>query len=366
MDKKYKFYLEAKLAPIEETISLRKEVASVIDLPQEKDRQPDLSYFSSIFVSTGTNLNDAHFLPSELVAAEETIVGKAVDIEHEEDQIIGHIYASEFTDKEGKKLDVTTLKNQEIASLDEQGMHVEIASVIYKTRFPEISKEIKDGNWMVSMEAYYTSYDVLIGNTILTQDEAMALGFDCADDSLYGSDAKIVKAGETVDEGKLARVLRGICFSGVGVVKNPANPPSVVLDATASKNKEGMVILNYDLLEKSNINNVTIPTIEEVKKEEKSELQYDDTVGLCVNYHKEVNDSVVKDQDSKVMYSNWCSKYDTNCTTSGDATGEKCLRNTVTANIKKLVEERLEAVYKNNKIDMLTKNLVTILKKQNN
>ena len=103
-DKGFKFYLEAEFKEVKPTEDLVKEVASVIDLPAEKDRQPDLSYFSSIFVSTGTNLNNAHFLASEIIQADETIPFKAVDIEHEEDHIIGHIYSHAYRDASGKEL----------------------------------------------------------------------------------------------------------------------------------------------------------------------------------------------------------------------------------------------------------------------
>ena len=106
---KHKFYMTASLECVKETEALRKEVASVIPLPSVKDRQPDLAYFTSRFVSSGTNLNNAHFMGSELVKSSQTIVAKAVDVEHNEEEIIGHIYACAFTDKDGNKLDIQEL-----------------------------------------------------------------------------------------------------------------------------------------------------------------------------------------------------------------------------------------------------------------
>jgi len=360
--KGYKFYLEADIQSLKETVALKKEVASVIKLPSNKDKQPDLSYFSSIFVSTGTNLNNAHFLASELVMAENTIAGKAVDIEHEEEQIIGHIYSNVFTDSAGKKLELAELQNKEIAALDDQDMHVEIASVVYKTRFPEIAEEIKEGKWKVSMEAYYTSYDVKVGNTILTVDEAQALGLDVGNEATYGSSAKILKAGEVVDEGKVARVLRGICFSGVGIVKNPANPPSVVLE-TAS-DKEEIIILDYDNIDKNNTNKVTSTKVEASKElAGAGDKNYPVTTGVCVNYKKEVLDSVVKDQDTEVLQTEWCTKYDTTCPVAGNAKEPACLRNTVTASVSDIVYSRIEELNKESKVEELTKKLIKILKK---
>ena len=360
----YKFYLEADILPVVETVDLRKEVASVIDLPDKGDRQPDLSYFSSIFVSTGTNLNNAHFLASELVMAENTVVGKAVDVEHEEDQIIGHIYKCAFTDTSGNMLDTAKLRKMEIASLDDQDMNIEIASVVYKTRFPEVAKEIINKKWKVSMEVYYKDYDILVGNTILTKDEAIACGFDVSKEENYGKVAKLVMADKVVAEGKVVRVLRGLCFSGVGIVKNPANPPSVVLEAVATKDDKIVSKKEVVIENDSKNNNVTIINTEDEKnlhsdKQSKSELQYNDTVGICVNYHKEILDSQTKDPDSKVFGEHVCTKFDATCPTYGNATDVACLRNVITASVESIVND----FCKKYAIEELTDNLYYVLNK---
>ena len=72
-----KIYLEADIELHKETAALRERASKIINLPDEKKKQPDLLYFSAIFVSSGENLNHAYFLPSELVAAEGTIINKA-------------------------------------------------------------------------------------------------------------------------------------------------------------------------------------------------------------------------------------------------------------------------------------------------
>ena len=88
----------------EETSAMRKAAASIIDLPTD-NKQHDLQYFSAVYVSTGTNLNFAHFMGSEIVAAKDTIASKALDIEHTEDEIIGHLYDYAFMDTAGNKID---------------------------------------------------------------------------------------------------------------------------------------------------------------------------------------------------------------------------------------------------------------------
>ena len=95
-------------------------VASILEFPENK--QPDLLYFSAILVSSGENLNHAFFLPSELVLAEGTIVNKAVDREHAEEEVIGHIYDRVYLDKNGKLLSLEDL--QEHASVDNMDMDI--------------------------------------------------------------------------------------------------------------------------------------------------------------------------------------------------------------------------------------------------
>jgi len=204
-----KFYLEADIQLEETTEDLQKAFAAVIELPRNEDKQPDLQYFSAIFVSAGTNLNGAHFLPSELVKAEDTIVSKALDVEHKEEEIIGHIYDRAFIDDDHKRLDLQELAKKEDASLDTENndMHVVIAGVIYKNRFPNLAKEVSSGEWKVSMECYFSNYDVKVGEMILTRREAESMGL-AEDDRLFGKLAKIVKKGKEIAEGRLERVLR--------------------------------------------------------------------------------------------------------------------------------------------------------------
>lgn len=364
---KHKFYMTASLDYVKETEALRKEVASVIPLPAIDERQPDLAYFTSRFVSTGTNLNNAHFMGSELVKARNTVVAKAVDVEHEEDDIIGHIYACEFTDAKGNKLDSKELASYDPSKLDAQDMHIEIASVVYKTRFPSLAKEIKDGEWKVSMEAYYTSYDVLVGSTVLSAEEAQLMGFDVANESLYGKAAKIVKGGDVVDQGTVAKVLRGICFSGVGIVKQPANKPSIVFEATAGvdenedKSVKDVIEFNYDKLEKAN-NNVTSSNVD--TNAELETATADDSPGICVYYKKESVDSLFKDQDSNVVSSNWCGKFAATCTTTGDYTNPNCLAKVFTPEfIMDVAKRKLDELQKEQALDTLVDTINELLKK---
>jgi len=369
-----KFYLEAEIKLEEETEDLKKAFAAAIELPKGDDKQPDLQYFSAIFVSAGTNLNGAHFLPSELVKAEDTIVSKALDVEHKEEDIIGHIYDRAFVDSDNNRLDLAELANKEDASLDRENndMHVVIAGVIYKNRFPNLAKEVADGEWKVSMECYFSNYDVKIGNMILTRKEAEMMGL-AHDDRLFGKLAKIIKKGKEIAEGKLERVLRGIVFSGCGVVKNPANPPSVILETAADKgtkhDPKEIIILDYDKLEEEN--KLTSSSVEgdtsvitDPSESEDAELQYDDTTGICVNYKRRVYAGEPEGPDTEVVNTDWCTLYDKGCTSfSRDTTDPDCLRNQVSKAAKTYAKKLLTKREESDRRQELTKRLKDTLEK---
>jgi hypothetical protein len=345
-------------------------VASIIDLPTGKDKQPDLLYFTAIFVSSGANLNNAYFQPSELVKAEHTIKNKALDIEHKEEDIVGHIYDRAFIGKDGSILSLKELSALDSDMIDKNEMHVVIAGIVYKDRFPELAKEISEGKWKVSMETFYSGYDVKIGDMILDKNNAESLGLVVSNS--VGKLAKVIKNKIEIAEGKVTRVLRNLIFSGCGFVKNPANPPSVVLE-TANKNlinnenDSSIIILDYDVINKdvadTIVNDVTIDDV--LKKNiEESELQYNDSVGICVSYKKEVIAEAVKDQDSKVARTDWCALFETSCTSSSrDTTDPKCLRTvaliTAAEFTKKLVAKKIN----NDKRQDLLERLSNSLKK---
>ena len=350
----YKIEIVAVIELQDETAILKKAAASVIEFPD--DKQMDLQYFTAIYVSTGTNLNYAHFLASEIVKAKDTIVSKALDIEHEEEKIIGHLYDYAFIRKNGDEVSFKELSSMETAELDNTEMHVVMAGIIYKNRFPEIAKEVAAGNWKVSMECYYSSYDIGVGNLILDRRDAEALGLASEEDGeLLGKHAKVIKEGKEISEGEITRVLRGICFSGCGIVKNPANPPSIILEVAGKdgdKLEDDTFVLDISDSYVPDVNKVTSSNIEgkdqtnDNLETEDAELQYSDTVGICVSFKKEVYAEAVKDEDTKVLHENWCTLYDAACTSFGaDATDIDCLRNkkaisTANAYIAKLLSEK--------------------------
>ncbi len=343
-------YLEADIVLEEETAALREAASSVITLPADGDKQPDLQYFSAIFVSSGQNLNNAFFMPSELIKAEGSIINKALDIEHKEEDIIGHIYERAFSDKEGNPLDVGELASLETAALDGKDIHVHIAGIIYKKRFPEVAEEVAEGKWKVSMETYFRDYDVKIGDLVISRNEAESLGIASNDDSFFGKVASVIKEGKEIAKGTVVRVLRDLVFSGCGIVEKPANPPSVIFETA------GDVVLSYSSESDSEVPEEASQTSDE----ETSDL--DSNIGICVSYKKRIIDSTIADQDSQVVHENWCTFQDNTCTSfSRDTTDPDCLRRQVKAVATEYALKLMEERDKKSNIDELTNGLKAAL-----
>ncbi len=316
--------LEVDIEFFEGTEELKQEAASVVQFPENKT--PDMLFFSGILLSSGENLNKAYFMPSELVKAHNTIVNKAIDIEHAEDKVVGHIYSSVFTDRNGIKLDMETLKNMKQDVLENIDIDVVIAGLLYKSRFPELAEEVENSKWKLSMETYFTDYDIKIGDLILSKKEAEALGL--ASDEVLGRVARILKKGKEIAKGEITRVLRNLLFSGCGLVKNPANPRSVILETADKKEQENadiVVELGNDK-EEANVQDGTSPAAVEGGPNA-YDIRTQTSPGICISYKRRIIDATYEGPDVKVLHNDWCALYDTGCTSlSRGADHPDCIR----------------------------------------
>jgi len=372
----YKFepvILEADIEIVEETNELKEIAASIVNFPEHKT--PDLLFFSGIFVSSGENLNHAYFMPSELVKAAPTIDHKAIDIEHQESEIIGHIYDSKFIDKGGNLLDLNEVINMNANELNKMDIDVMIAGILYKSRFPELSKEVTEGKWKLSMETYFQDFSIKVGDVIMSRKEAEALGYA---NEIVGKLAKILKRGKEIAKGEVSRVLHDLLFSGCGVVKNPANPRSVILETAkrqTEKNKGAdEIIIDLDKLDniQSDDNLVAKEKVKDniVKKtdEEEADINVEDvrsqtSVGICVSFKKRIIDATYEGPDVKIIHENWCTLYDKACTSSSrDVTDPNCLRRQVEKQAKNYVESKLKELKSRDKRSTLLSELELVLK----
>lgn len=206
--------------------------------------QPDLMFMQSVLVTTGENKNEDVFLPQEMWDARLTPAYKPVDWEHNtgreltqeeqaqnpgkvviDNQTIGVMYNAYVVDDDHQRIDEskTFASDFEIPS----HFHIIDEAVIWKSLYPQtaarIERDATEGKLFVSMEAWFTDYDYLVGDKVVARNEETAF----LDDSLRANGG----AG-TFGKSRVRRVLRNITFGGKGIVARPANEPSVIKSIT--------------------------------------------------------------------------------------------------------------------------------------
>lgn len=357
METKFKSVtLEADIKLFEGTDELMQEVASIVKFPDNKT--PDMLFFSGIFISSGENLNKVYFLPSELVKAKDTIDNKALDIEHEETEIVGHIYSSAFVDRAGNKLDMQSLQSMASEELEKMEIDVMIAGIVYKSRFPELAKEVKENKWKLSMETYFQDYDVKIGDLILSKKEAEALGL--TSDDVLGRVARVLKKGKEIAKGEIARVLRGLLFSGCGLVKNPANPRSIILETAKKKEfEEGDIVVELEKEEGEAI--VTSPVAVQGGPN-RDDIRTQTSPGICIDYKRRVIDATFEGPNATILHEDWCALYDTGCTSaSRGADHPDCIRHRIIEVTRDYTKHKIEDLVKRDERGNLLSELKVLL-----
>lgn len=201
-----------------------------------KTKQPDLMEMESILVSVGANKNDDVFIPSELWAARFSPISKPVNWEHnsgkeidqanrvvEDNQIIGHTFDCYAIDLEGK-----IIAND---SNPPDSFHLVTKDYLYKYLFPKASARVKagceKGDLFVSMESWFKDYDYLVDDKVVARNEETAFLDNCL---------RACGGNGVYKDKKVKRVLKNYTFGGKGIVKRPANPPSVILSVGNENN----------------------------------------------------------------------------------------------------------------------------------
>ncbi len=291
--------------------------------------------------------------------------------------------------KDRKVFDPTSVKAEE-NDVEELEMDIAIAGVVYRERFPEVAKEVEEGKWKVSMECFYNSFDVKIGSVTIPGSDALAMGYD----AMVGNFVLVKHKGDEIVQDTMVRVLKGILFSGCGLVEKPANPPSVILNVAsleekvAFANKENLII-NLENCEEY-LKAKQIDERLEIKSEnsgkrqdecdscsdckknppgekEESNLATDDDLmlsGPCPLYKRWVYDETSFDVNKPVLHENWCSRYELPCSVpSADAVNPSCLR---WKEISDIIEEEVgkEIISRgaSEKISILIKDLKSCIK----
>ena len=245
--------------------SIKKLMSSQEEAVAEDKDQFDLYYLSSILVSTGWNKNDDVFGKEETWDAKDSPVNKQFNFMHDESDIIGHITGSLVIDEGGNEIkNVTNIDKFDIAT----------SAVLYnswtnpelKERMETIIAQIEENKWFVSMECLFNDFDYAVitpegEHKVIARDDSSA--FLTKHLRAYGGQGKY--DGYTV-----GRLLRNIAFSGKGLVSNPANPRSVILnDVDPFETSQAEEINNYSFtnMENRDMSDVLKEQVEELKAE---------------------------------------------------------------------------------------------------
>tara|TARA_B100000085_G_scaffold247331_1_gene241632 strand:+ start:55 stop:1545 length:1491 start_codon:yes stop_codon:yes gene_type:complete len=201
--------------------------ANKVKAESANPKQIDLFYLKSILVSTGWNKNDDVFNASATWEARNTPEDKQFNFMHNENDIIGHITGSYVVDRDGNPIDDDT-QPDDFDIITEAVLYNSWTDPENRQRMNQIIAEIEEGKWFVSMECLFAGFDYALldgsGNAkLLERNEGSA--FLTKHLRAYGGNGEY--------EGyKIGRSLRQISFSGKGLVSKPANPRSVILDAS--------------------------------------------------------------------------------------------------------------------------------------
>lgn len=193
-------------------------------------------------VPWGFNLNDDFFDPLEIYSARLTPENMPTNLDHDSGQIVGHIISNSAVDAD----------LNDIADIDPDEppgkMHVRVRSAVYKNwnrkelqeRADKIVAALTDEKGpqlQVSMECRFKGFDYCV----VENGVAKAVPRDRA--TAYLTKHLRAYGGKgTYGTLRVGRILRNITFSGMALVKNPANPESVVISEknTASATVYGL------------------------------------------------------------------------------------------------------------------------------
>jgi hypothetical protein len=189
----------------------------------------DLYYMESILASIGWNANDDVFAKEPTWNARNTPVDKPFNYMHDEKDIIGHMIASAVIDEAGKILDDTLSISDVPDKFD-----IVVQAVMYKSwsdtnlqeRMDKILAEIDEGKWFVSMECLFSDFDY----AIITPDGQHKVIARSDESSFLTKSLRVYGGTGEYDGNKIGRLLKDFTFSGKGLVDNPANKRSDILN----------------------------------------------------------------------------------------------------------------------------------------
>lgn len=209
--------------------SCSEEFLDKIKASSANPKQVDLYYLKSVLVSTGWNKNDDVFSPEATWAARSTPEDKQFNFMHNENDIIGHITGCYVVDRNGNAI---AEDNEEIPTdfdiITEAVLYNSWTNAENRQRMQQIIAEIEEGKWFVSMECLFSGFDY----SVMGEDGKAKVVARTEESSFLTKHLRAYGGTGEYEGYKIGRSLRDISFSGKGLVSKPANPRSVILDAS--------------------------------------------------------------------------------------------------------------------------------------
>ena len=230
------------LHPSVDTRSDSVDFAEKVKAESANPKQIDLYYIKSILVSTGWNKNDDVFTPEATWSARTTPEDKQFNLMHDENNIIGHITGSYVVDRSGAAIADDT-QPDDFDIITEAVLYNSWTKPENRERMSQIIAEIEEGKWFVSMECLFAGFDYA-----LLDDNGTSKLLERNESSAFLTKHLRAYGGNGEYEGyQVGRCLREISFSGKGLVSKPANPRSVILDASRafSLNSNSTILTSF-------------------------------------------------------------------------------------------------------------------------
>lgn len=208
---------------------LSNDIVQKIKASSANQKQIDLYYIKSVLVSTGWNKNDDVFSTEATWAARSTPEDKQFNFMHNENDIIGHITGSYVIDRNGNAIaNDSSQVPQEFDIITEAVLYNSWTNPDNRERMNKIIAEIEEGKWFVSMECLFAGFDY----ALISPDGSHKVIARNDDSSFLTKHLRAYGGTGEYENYKIGRSLRDISFSGKGLVSKPANPRSVILDAS--------------------------------------------------------------------------------------------------------------------------------------
>jgi hypothetical protein len=227
----------------------------------------DLYPVTSILVSTVWNANDDVFLKDEVWNARHTPIHHPVNINHDQDIIVGHMTDIWAVDDHGEIIPEDT------AVEDLPAIYSLVnASVVYTSWYEEeksaqvmeLINSIEENKMFVSMECIFEDFDYVLSNA--KEYKVVKRTEETAEISKH---LRCFGGNGLFGDYRIGRAPRGILFTGKGFTTNPANKRSIIFTniPAPSDYEDGVQSLVAHVLENKQMSDTIQTDLDTLKQE---------------------------------------------------------------------------------------------------